>query len=275
MRIRLALALPLLFPFLVGCGSTERSQTLVVTSIPPLAMIARELVPEAVEVESLVPAGSSPHAFDLSPNGARLLERASLVLRIGPGFDDFAASGGPAWAFLGDVGKPARDNGHFWTDPQTVLRALPSLSRALQEALPSQAGEIGRRAKRLEDSIRGRIPQWRARLQPVRGRSLVLFHDSLLPFCDRFGIRVAGMVEPKPGVEPSIAELVQLAKEARRDRPKVVVSEPQLPARPAEVLAREIGVPVLVLDPYGGAAGTKGYIAFMDDLTSRLEEALR
>lgn len=248
---------------------------MVVASIPPLERIARELVPDAVVVESLVPAGSSPHAFDLSPSGARLLERASVVLRIGPGFDDFAASAGPSWAFLGDVAKPASDNGHFWTDPEAVLRALPSLSRALQAALPDHSAEIGARTERLGESIRARLPAWKATLEPVRGRSLVLFHDSLLPFCDRFGIRVAGMVEPKPGVEPSVAELVKLAREARREAPKVVVSEPQLPSRPAEVLAKGLGVPVLTLDPYGGEARARGYIAFLDDLASRLAEALR
>lgn len=273
--MRIHSALPLLLAFLVGCGRTERSQSLVVASIPPLAMLARELVPDAVAVETLVPAGSSPHAFDLTPNGARLLEKASLVLRIGPGFDDFAASGRKDWAFLGDVGKPAYDNGHFWTDPEAVLRALPSLSRALEKALPEGAREIRNNAKALEDAIRGRMPEWRVRLEPVRGRSLVLFHDSLLPFCDRFGVRVAGMVEPKPGVEPSVAELLKIARATRRDAPKVVLSEPQLPSRPAEVLAKEIGVPVVVIDPYGGDAASRGYIAFMDDLSSRLAEALR
>lgn len=246
----------------------------MVASVPPLAMILRELLPESVQVESIVPAGSSPHAFDLTPSKAAILEQAALVARIGPGFDDFAATEERTWVYLQTVGAAEGANGHFWTDPQAVLETLPSLRAALSDAFPALSGEIEARSERLGRAIRAKLPQWTNSLRAVRGRSLVLFHDSLTPFCDRFGIRVAGMVEPKPGVEPSAAELIRLAREARTLRPRAVVSEPQLPARPARILAEELGVPVIVVDPYGDGTGG-GYVSFVDGLVTKLSEALQ
>ncbi|MCX7799066.1 MAG: metal ABC transporter substrate-binding protein [Fimbriimonadales bacterium] len=271
-----ALLASVLFLSLLGCGSRSggKADAEVVASIAPLETLARELLPSGVEVRSLVSSGASPHAFELPPSRAALLERASLVLRVGPGFDDFAAAPGRQWDYLTEIGGVGTANGHFWTDPEAVLRVLPSLSTALREALPREKAAISRREQALASAIRERLPRWRQRMAPIRGRSVVLFHDALQPFCERFGIEVAGMVEPKPGVEPSMAELVNLAQEAKRLKPKIVVSEPQLPEASARAMARELGVPVVQIDPYGGR-GPAGYLAFVDGLVERFAEALR
>lgn len=261
----------------VACGPKTDRKTdsgIVVASVPPLETIVRELVPQGIEARSLVSPGASPHTFDLPPSGAALLEQAKLVVRIGPGFDDFAASRGKEWTYLSAIGGVNMANGHFWTDPEEVLRILPALSASLGEAFPEAKPTITERERALSDAIRTRFDFWRNQLSPVRGRSVVLFHDALKPFCERFGINVAGVVEPKPGVEPSLAELVAVAKNAERMKPRAVVSEPQLPDAPAKAMARELDVPVVQIDPYGGNSEA-GYLAFMDQLVARFVEALR
>jgi ABC-type Zn uptake system ZnuABC Zn-binding protein ZnuA len=262
---------------LAGCAPKvpeSARHDLIVASVPPLAILVRELVPEDVEVRSLVPYGASPHVFDLPPSGAALLERAKLVIRVGPGFDDFAAASGKTWDYLAAIDGVGSANGHFWTDPEAVLDILPSLGRSLRERFPSKQTLISERETAFAEAIRARLKLWNERTAPLSDRSVVLFHDVFEPFCRRFGIKVAGLVEPKPGVEPSLSELISLARRAQTQKPRVVVSEPQLPEAPAEVIAEELGVRVVQIDPYGGRE-QGGYVEFMDGLIARFEEALR
>lgn len=93
-KILLALAATLL---LVSCGTTNNTneipvqeettqteQTLkIVTSIVPLASITHYIGGEKVEVNNLVWAGVSPHAFDLKPQDLVNIEKSDLIVSLG------------------------------------------------------------------------------------------------------------------------------------------------------------------------------------------------
>src|SRR5690606_40425237 len=64
---------------------------LVVTSIRPLTLIARELAGGDAEVRELLTAGEDPHHVALSSSRRRLLARADLVVWVGPGLEAFLA----------------------------------------------------------------------------------------------------------------------------------------------------------------------------------------
>ena len=61
----------------------------VVTSMKPLYDLAAGVMAGIARPHLLVPPGSSPHAHALRPSAARLLDKADLVVWIGPGLENF------------------------------------------------------------------------------------------------------------------------------------------------------------------------------------------
>src|SRR5512140_1844471 len=76
---------------LVGCSQDHRAaaRPVVVASIHPLAALAREICGDDAPVIELLPPGASPHSFEASPRVVAEGSRASLVVRVGLGLDDW------------------------------------------------------------------------------------------------------------------------------------------------------------------------------------------
>ncbi|URL07296.1 zinc ABC transporter substrate-binding protein ZnuA [Avibacterium sp. 21-595] len=64
----------------------------VVTSIKPLGFIASSIAEGVTDTQVLVPAGASPHDYNLKPSDVQKLKAANLVLWVGEDADAFLAS---------------------------------------------------------------------------------------------------------------------------------------------------------------------------------------
>lgn len=70
-------------------GGARAESPAVVATIAPLHSLAAAVGRGGIEPVLLLEAGVSPHTYQLRPSEARLLARADLVVRIGPGFEGF------------------------------------------------------------------------------------------------------------------------------------------------------------------------------------------
>jgi len=102
----------------------------IVATIMPLADWASSVGGDAVYVQTLLPAGASPHTFDPTPRDMRMLANAGLLVKVGLQMDDWGASlaksagrNGPAVLSLGDsLQKSGKlpDVGHFDHDLEVI-----------------------------------------------------------------------------------------------------------------------------------------------------------
>jgi zinc transport system substrate-binding protein len=80
----------------VGCrdhrepDADDGARPVVAVTIFPVADLAREIAGPAADIVVVLPPGASPHTFDPSPDLARRLARARLVVAVGAGLDDWA-----------------------------------------------------------------------------------------------------------------------------------------------------------------------------------------
>ena len=79
-------------------------------------------------------------------------------------------------------------------------------------------------------------------------------------------------VEPIPGQEPSAKELAWLVDLMRREHIKVITTEPQMPSALPDMLVRETGAKVVVLNPLESKGG---YVAVLGASTNALINALK
>ncbi len=66
------------------------------------------------------------------------------------------------------------------------------------------------------------------------------------------GLQVVGVVAAHAGQPPSAAQTLALVQTIRRLKAGAVFTEPQYPARIAQTIAREAGIPSAVLDSVAG-----------------------
>jgi ABC-type Zn uptake system ZnuABC Zn-binding protein ZnuA len=166
----------------------------------------------------------------------------------------------------------ASGNPHVWLDPEYAKTGIENLVRVLSQVDPK--GESLYRAREARyfqrlDSLSAVIA---AGFAGLSDRRFITYHEAWPYFARRFGLQVVASIEPIPGQEPSARELARLVDLIRRERIKVVTTEPQLPSALPDMLAKETGVKVLTLNPLESGGG---YIAALGRAAEELVSALK
>jgi ABC-type Zn uptake system ZnuABC Zn-binding protein ZnuA len=274
-----------------GCAPA-RSGRVIAGTIAPISSLLEDIAGPSWEVRTIVPAGSSPHLFEPVPRDVRRLSGARLVVTVGGGYDDWAtklAAAASSSAVLLDAGaavgighadEPKQtsdsegghgghgshgddDDPHWWLSPALAERAADPIADALGRLDPTgKTGYLERAAetrRRLEQLDRDLFEA----LAPFRGRAFLAAHPAWPHFVKRYGLRLAGSIEPAPGREPSPRQLKALVDDARKGGFTVLFTEPQFSESAARTLAADAGLEIGLLDPIGGVPGRKSYFEMM------------
>ena len=89
------------------------------------------------------------------------------------------------------------------------------------------------------------------------------------------GLIQIGTLEPRPGVEPSIAYLSEVLQRQKSEQARMIVVASYLSDAPSKWFSEKSGLPVAIL-PFtvGGNAQTQTLAALYDETISRLLKAL-
>jgi len=253
----------------------------VVTSLFPLYDFARTLGGTNFEVVCLTPPGGDPHAMDASPRAAKTVASAQLVLLLGLGMDGWveklAVSECQTRVSVASLSIAPRRVGkatlaestehahgshghshkhdenevdpHVWLDPVFAQQIVQRIAGEMAEIAPQHREAVFSRRDALVGELQKLDQEFTSKLAGVKRRELVTFHGAFAYLFARYKLETAGVIELFPGDEPSAAYLRQLVDLMRRLKMKVIFAEPQLPDRPAQVIAKEIGGRVERLDP--------------------------
>lgn len=280
-----------------GCHDAPQRGIHYVATINPLRAIVAEVVGDRAEVDVLLKPGASPHTYEPRPSDAVAAESAIALFYAADDIDAWAAKlpakeRVPMFSFVPETRRLLYDdaahvddgdhdhqagtaNGHFWSDPLVVKAILPELARRLGALDPGGAEIYTRNAERFAQELDLLDGELKSMFAGLADRPVFMFHPSWTYFMKRYGLKVAGMVEPVPGKEPSPKFLRSLVDTARAERVCAVFTEPQLPRRPAEVIAEACGLKLYELDPNGGIEGRRTYRELIEYNAGILRKALQ
>ena len=279
-RLLTALLLTLSVALLAAaCGSASRGNGILATT--PLWAEITSAVTCGHPIESLIPIGADPHAFEPSLSDRGRLDAALLLVATGGnlegGLDDtLSATPTPVHHIVRDGADP-----HVWLDPVSVAEALP----ALAEALTEHAGldPVSVEACRLDLDARLRVLDRdigdRLATIPDDRRILVTDHATLGRFATRYHLRVLGTVLDSNSsmAQPGAHDLELLAEEMHSHGVTVVAVEEAGHDADSRRLAERTGATLveipLRLGPGGSATGS--YEGMLRILAERLDDALR
>lgn len=241
---------------LTGCPGGDRSgespALRIAVSVPPLADLVEEIGGDAVDVVIVLPPGTDPHSFEISPRRAAALEGARLAVSVGsPAFpweDRLAGSGNRPVLRLRSTGDGSTGP-HRWLDLAAVERLVGPLVDGLAELDPT--GREGYRAR--GELFRDRLAALRGEvagvLDPREGEAYFVDHAAWGPLTRPHDVEeralATGHRETTPGT------LARRIDEARRVGATTLFVRPGRRSGAAESFLEATGTRPVVLDPLG------------------------
>ena len=271
-------------------SAPPHAELTVVTSTSDLAAIAREVGGDLVSAESIAAGTQDPHFVELLPSYMIRVRKADVYVKVGMDLDYWAqaiidgsrnakleivdaSSTVPIEirlevptrvdASLGDVHKFG--NPHYWLDPENGKRIARAIADGLERADPANAARYEAGYESFVKRLDGKIAAWKQAAAPLRGMKVVTYHRSWPYFTRAFGIEVVGYLEPKPGVKPSPTHVAEVIAQIRAQKVSALAYEPYFEKRTPEMIARETGIPLVVLPPsVGGVPEVQDYFGLFD-----------
>ena len=298
--VRIALA--------VGLSSLAATPALadlkVATSLTDLASVAQFVGGTHVTAQSLCRGFEDPHFVPAKPSLMKAIQHADVFVSVGleldggwlplvlpgsrnphiqpgtPGFVDASEGVQLLEKPTGTVSRAEGDihplgNPHYYLDPKALEVVADHLAEAFGRLDAPNAAEYTANARKFDERMEASLAKWEQQLAPYKGVAILPYHRNFVYFADRFGLKLFGTVEPKPGIPPSPHYMNDLAESMKKAGVKVVVYQPYYNADASnEVAKRAGGVAVDVATEAGGLPGTDDVFAKFDAMVATIVGAL-
>ena len=267
--LSLVLASVSLMPALLQAGEPVR----VIVGIDPQLYFVKQLGGDLVTVTSLLPSGSFHGVYE--PNAAQMkkLSEAQMFVRSRVEYEEawwskiqaanqemLVVDATQGIEFLkghhhhdgeDHDGEAEREEGgkdpHVWLSPRLVKTQIENIYQGLITVDPENEAAYASNKHGLLKAVDELDRKIRAQLADLDTRAFMVFHPAWAYFAAEYNLKqIAIEVE---GKEPSAAELAEFIKIAQEEQVKVIFVQPQTSSRTANIIAKQIGAKVELLDP--------------------------
>jgi zinc/manganese transport system substrate-binding protein len=276
----------------------------VVGCEPEWAALAEELGGSMITASSATTGLQDPHRIEARPSLIAKVRNADLLIctgvgveeawlpillresgneRIQPGQAGYLVAGDYVAKLdippvldraLGDV--HAQGNHHIQGDPRNMLLVADELAKRLARIDPAHRSYFDARHRSFAERWQAAIKRWEIEAAPLKGAALVEHHKAWTYLCRWLGMRELATLEPKPGLQPTIAHLQELLTSLQRERAQFIVRASYNSPRASEWLAARSGIPIVVLpSTVGGTKDARDLFRLYQSIIERLLNAAK
>lgn len=258
---------------LVACQSKPKDERkLVSVSILPQKYFVDQIAGNLLQVNVLVPPGSSPHNYEILPSQMKDLAKSKAWLQIGlltfedalkdklaninknlsivncsVGITLIAGSKSSADGHAAEHASHGAYDPHIWLAPaESKILALNTL-KALKAGFPEHAGDFDNNYARFIlriDSVTALIEQ---KLAPLQNRNILIFHPALAYYARQFGMKQVAL--ELDGKDPSPRHMKEIVDLAHQQNIHVIFIQKEFDSAFALQLSHEIDGEVIVINP--------------------------
>jgi zinc/manganese transport system substrate-binding protein len=283
----------------IVCAAPAHAALRVLACEPEWGALVQELGGPLVDVSVATTALQDPHQIQARPSLIARTRNADLLVCTGAELEigwlpvllqqsgnAKVQAGQPAHFLAADVVPKievptqldraqgdvhAAGNPHIQTDPRNIALVAAALGARLQEIDAANAAAYRTRLQDFQQRWQQAITRWNAQAAPLKGVALASQHKAFGYLYNWLGIVEVAVLEPKPGVEPSVAYLQQVLTSLKARPARMVVYAAYQDPRPSNWLQQNAGVPAVKL-PFtvGGSERAKDLFGLFDDTLERL-----
>lgn len=255
---------------LSSCAPSAPREAVVSVSIAPLKYFVDRLTGEGLEVNVMVPQGSSHGTYSPTARQMQKLSDSGIYFQV--------PSLGYEQAFIRrlrelnpeilhvDLGQHIElirgeriDHGdhfheggidpHIWMSPAVMLQLLPVIKDALVQVYPDLTSQLNANYTEVYAEIEALHLQMEQVSSELTTRRFMIFHPALTYLARDYNM-VQVSIEHE-GKEPSAARLMQLIRDARAENIPLIFIQEEYDVRNAQLVAEETGAQVVQINPLG------------------------
>ncbi|MGD1920775.1 MAG: metal ABC transporter solute-binding protein, Zn/Mn family [Pleurocapsa sp.] len=284
----------------------------IVSTFLPIHLFTQAVVGDTGEVEILISPGMGAHDYQATPDDAKLLSDADVLVENGLGFEEFLS------ALVDNAGNSnlqqinasegieaiegehdehdeeehdehAHDehegeehghghhheegNPHVWLDPVLAQQQVATIRDGLIAINPGNADSYSTNAEAYIQQLQELDSEFQQRLAPVAGCNFITFHDAFPYLAQRYGLTQEAIVEiPEDRISPKDIQRVQQA--AREYGAKALLTEPGIEDKRIEQISSDLNLSLEAIDPIeSGETDPQYYFQAMRGNLEALERA--
>lgn len=260
----------------------------IVTSIPVLHSLTANIVEGAdhVSLANIVPPNASFHSFSLTPEAAKNIVEADLIVLNGLGLEEFlgkALDGSKAVIvdtsknvelirfsepLFEGIGAEEEERAgiydpHIWLSPKNAKIQAQNIAVALILADAKNAGIYNDNLAKLAVELDKLDLEMTAGFAALDVKPYIVFHDAYRYFEEYFGVKSVGFLEENVSSEPSAKYLASLIDVIKKQHVEAIFAEPQFSPKLVQTLSDDYDLQIGELNPDGGEVSKDGYFKLM------------
>lgn len=275
----LCLTLTLTFCSREENGEKEPDKVLVVTAFYPVYIFTLNLTKgiEEIEVKNMTEQNAGClHDYRLLTRDMKLLSNADLLVLCGAGMESFLdeiirqlpalrtvdSSLGISLLHgsLGVFSHMHTANSHIWMSVKNAIIQVDNICAALKDLCPDHAAKLEKNKTEYTLRLQNLYEEISVFSNKFTNAPIISVHDAFGYMAYELSFDAVAQIESESFGEPSARKLAQLSELIKRLGVKALFVHPGYTGSAAEILSRETGIPILILDPItGGNAQLTSY----------------
>ena len=267
-------------------------------------LFTKGIVGASNQIDILVPPGAEVHDYQATPQTARILAEAGVLVKNGLEAEEFledlinnaensqlqeidASAGIEAIKIEDehhdhenqDIEDEHHNHGnqdpHVWLDPILAQKQIKNIRDGLIAVYPNNESLYNSNAEQYLVRLQQLDSKFRQTLAPVKGCKFITFHDAFSYLAQRYNLEQVVIVET---AETAISPRdIQRINQAVKDFPvKAIFIEPGMDERRIRQIATDLNLSVETLDPItSGNTNPDYYFQIMEQNLASLEKACK
>ena len=269
----------------------------IVTTFLPIHLFTKAVVGDTGEVDILISPGMEVHDYQATPDNAKLLADADVLVENGLGIEEFLSglitNAGNSQLQQIDASEgievieeehdehEEEEHGHHheegdphvWLDPVLAQQQVATIKDELIAIDPNNADSYRTNADAYIQQLQQLDNEFQQRLAPLAGCNFITFHDAFPYLAQRYGLKQEAIVEiPEDSITPKDIQRVQQA--AEQYQVKALLTEPGIEDKRIQQISGDLNLPLEAIDPLeSGETDPQYYFQAMRGNLEALERA--
>ena len=284
--------------FTPATTAQSNSSPKIVTTFLPIHLFTKAVVGDTTDVEILISPGAEVHDYQATPNDAKLLAQADVLVENGLGMEEFLS------ALVDNAGNSqlqqitsskgiepieaeeehddhghdhhhhhhhGEGNPHVWLDPVLAQQQVANIRDELIAINPSNAAIYTSNANSYIQQLQELDNEFQQRLAPVQGCKFITFHDAFPYLAQRYGLEQEAIIEiPEDSITPK--DIRRVRKAAKKYKVNALFTEPGIEDKRIEQISSDLNLPLEEIDPLeSGETDPQYYFQVMQSNLEALE----
>ncbi|MGL5712978.1 MAG: metal ABC transporter solute-binding protein, Zn/Mn family [Paraclostridium sp.] len=301
----------------IGCSndeekiqSREDDKIQVYTTIFPIYDFARNIGKDKIDLNYIIPPGTEPHSFEITPKVLKDIQNADLLIKNGLGIDSFidkvenesdleivvATDGINPLSYDEEHSDEehsdeehsdetcshnhGQHDPHVWLDIDLAIKQCENIKNSLIQVDEKNKEYYEQNYNEYVKSLNELKQKYEDNLKNIKNNNIVVSHDAYGYLCEVYNINQISITGITPNQEPSLSKISEISNMVKETNVEYILFDGLVNPKVAKTIADECNIETKILYSIDGVSkddfdNGESYISLMDKNLETLKLILK